>query len=73
MTNFKKDVSPDMLQGTYTLNGNALQFSVANQQKQKIVYKGTVDNNKLKLRVHSFVTGFDTEQTFQFVRIENMQ
>ena len=73
MANFKKEVSPDLFQGTYTLNGNELQFSVANQRKQKVVYKGRVDNDRLNLRVHSFVNGFDTDEIFQFARIEGIQ
>lgn len=73
MANFKKDASPYLYQGTYKLTGNELQFSLADQSKQKIVYKGTLNNNILKLHSHAFSNGFEGDETFQYVKVPGLQ
>lgn len=73
MIGFKKDVSPNLFQGTYTITGNDLQFSLSDQAMQKVAFKGTISNNSLKLHSHSFVNGIDNDDTFQFVPIKGMQ
>ena len=72
MKGFRKNAHPDLFQGTYTLKGDEITFSTFDKRKQKVVYKGKVENGKLILRMHSFATGYQADEVYEFVPVKGI-